>query len=331
MKLLAKAGAPLFLFPLVMILGLAFLVSGSKKADATGTGLSNSVPVAYREIILQAANTCPELEPASLAAQIAQESAWNPKAVSPVGAQGIAQFMPATWLSNGVDGNGDGKQDPFDPADAIPAMAKFMCGNIERAKTLLAEGKVKGEPYDLALAMYNAGEGNVLKHKGIPPFAETLNYINNIKKNTATYRGSNGGHTLPVSSNAIVKEASKYLGVPYVWGGKTANGLDCSGLVSITLTKLGYPEVHGATAQVHTLGKPIYDGYGYNAPWEKLQPGDIIGFDYSDQATVWEYEHIGIYVGERKMIHAPRPGTQVRVEDLGWTLKHRWAVRRLTE
>lgn len=331
MKLLAKAGAPFVLFPLTLILGLAFLLSGSKEADAASNGLSNSVPVQYRELILQAAQTCQELEPAALAAQIAQESAWNPKALSPVGAQGIAQFMPTTWLSQGIDGNGDGKLDPFDPADAIPAMGKFMCSNIERAKTLLAENKVKGEPYDLALAMYNAGEGNVVKYGGVPPFIETLNYVSKIKKNTETYRGSNGGDTLPVSSSAIVKEASKYLGVPYVWGGKTASGLDCSGLVSITLTKLGYPEVHGATAQIHSLGKPIYTGVGYNVPWDKLQPGDLIGFDYSDQTTVFEFEHIGIYVGEKKMIHAPRPGTQVRIEDLSWALKHRWSVKRVTQ
>ena len=53
-----------------------------------------------------------------VAAQLAQESGWNPNATSPAGAQGIAQFMPATWATYGEGG------DPFDPDDAIPGLRR---------------------------------------------------------------------------------------------------------------------------------------------------------------------------------------------------------------
>ena len=74
--------------------------------DPVGTALSMAVPAEYRELIEEAGNTCPEVSPNLLAALLTQESGFNPKARSPVGAQGIAQFMPSTWESHGIDGNG---------------------------------------------------------------------------------------------------------------------------------------------------------------------------------------------------------------------------------
>lgn len=327
----AKLAGGLLISPLIIVLLIILTLGGGSTANADNTGISTEVPEAYRDLVIKAAAHCDELTPAALAAQIAAESGWNPTAGSPAGAQGIAQFMPGTWASNGVDGDNDGKADVMNPADAIPAMGKFMCSLISRSKQLIADSRIKGDVYELALAMYNAGEGNVTKYGGIPPFSETINYIARIKDTTAQYAGSNDGQTRPVSSNAIVKEASKYLGVPYVWGGKTASGLDCSGLVSISLTALGYPEVHGTDAQIRTLGKHIYTGLGYNAPWDKMKPGDLIGIDYTGQNTQWEYEHIAIYLGNKQIIHAPRPGLHVKIEDLEWTYKDRWTVKRVSE
>ncbi|WP_347402960.1 NlpC/P60 family protein [Protofrankia symbiont of Coriaria ruscifolia] len=108
---------------------------------------------------------------ALLHAQINQESGFNPRAGSTAGAQGIAQFLPGTWASVGVDGDGDGKKDVWDPADAIPAMAKHMAALI-RAN----DGDV-----GRALAGYNAGQGAVEKYDGIPPYRETQNYVRSIE------------------------------------------------------------------------------------------------------------------------------------------------------
>lgn len=329
-----KLASGLFVTPLILIILVVVNLgnSGNSAAEAADfNGINENVPEPYRDMVLKGASYCQELTPALLAAQIAVESGWDPTVVSPAGAQGISQFMPGTWAGNGIDGDGDGKADAFNPADAIPSMGKFMCTLISRAHQRIEEGVVNGNPIDLVLAMYNAGEGNVLKYGGIPPFTETLNYVRRIKENANNYSGNHDGQTLPVSSNAILNEARKYLGTPYVWGGKNSSGLDCSGLVTITLTALGYPAIHGTDAQIPSYGKHVYTGLGYSAPWDKMKPGDLIGIDYTGQKTVWEYEHIGIYIGNKQMIHAPRTGTKVRVENLEWAYKDRWTIKRLTE
>ena len=63
-----------------------------------------------------------------LAAQLYQESHFNPDAVNrKSGAQGMGQFLPGTWALYGVDADGDGKADPFTPADAIASAASYDC------------------------------------------------------------------------------------------------------------------------------------------------------------------------------------------------------------
>jgi hypothetical protein len=92
---------------------------------------------------------------------IGAESSWNPSAVSPKGATGLGQLMPATAAELGVDPN-----DPFQ--------------NIEGSARYLAQQYDTFGSWPLALAAYNAGPGNVRKHGGIPPFAETQAYVPKI-------------------------------------------------------------------------------------------------------------------------------------------------------
>jgi soluble lytic murein transglycosylase-like protein len=104
-----------------------------------------------------------DLDANVMLAQLWQESRFRPNAVSPVGAKGIAQFMPATARRFGL-------KDPFDVQASIEAQAKYM-------RFLLN----KFGDYALALAGYNAGEGNVQKYGNkIPPFKETQNYVQSI-------------------------------------------------------------------------------------------------------------------------------------------------------
>ncbi len=92
------------------------------------------------------------------------ESGFDANAVSPAGAQGVMQLMPSTAKALGVE-------DPFDARSNIMGGAKYIAQKLRQYN-----GDV-----DLALAAYNAGSGNVAKYGGIPPFAETKNYISRIK------------------------------------------------------------------------------------------------------------------------------------------------------
>lgn len=107
------------------------------------------------------------VDPRFIHAVIKQESRYNPKAVSYVGAQGLMQMMPATAKRFGL-------KDPFDPAANVEAGTKYLKFLLKRFN-----GDVS-----LALAGYNAGEGSVDKYKGVPPYGETQNYV---KKISATY------------------------------------------------------------------------------------------------------------------------------------------------
>lgn len=142
------------------------------------------VPNEYRKLIKQAARECPELTPRLLAAQLDQESGFNPEAVSPAGAEGIAQFVPDTWAVWGRDLDGDGVASVYDPREAIDAQGRLMCFLVFEAKT----SGIEGDPLDLALAAYNAGWSNVVRYDGIPPFRETEAYVKRIRDREDGYR-----------------------------------------------------------------------------------------------------------------------------------------------
>src|SRR5215472_16972437 len=107
--------------------------------------MASTVPSAYRGWVNTAARGT-GLPASVVASQINMESGFNPRAVSPAGAQGIAQFMPGTWASNAPRGSS-----PFDPTASLSAYTKLM-------GTLLSQygGNVRN-----ALAAYNAGPGNL--------------------------------------------------------------------------------------------------------------------------------------------------------------------------
>ncbi|RRD29003.1 hypothetical protein EII10_07880 [Actinomyces bowdenii] len=116
-------------------------------------------------------------------------------------------------------------------------------------------------------------------------------------------------------------------GVPYLWGGASPSGFDCSGLVHYVFSQLGI-ELQRTSAQQGAQGREIYTGPGTGAPWDEMSPGDVIFFP----AGTDSYDHIGIYSGHRRMIHAPTTGEAVTEVDLDSSWQERsWSVRRMTQ
>ncbi|OSP55625.1 lytic transglycosylase [Pseudoruegeria sp. SK021] len=121
-------------------------------------------PVIYRGKYLPVAKAAARRHkiPESLFVRLVQqESGWNPTAVSPKGAMGLAQLMPDTARMLGVD--------PSDPEQNLLGGARYLRQQYDKFGS-----------WQLALAAYNAGPGAVQKHNGVPPYRETQNYVRAI-------------------------------------------------------------------------------------------------------------------------------------------------------
>lgn len=106
-------------------------------------------------------------------------------------------------------------------------------------------------------------------------------------------------------ANGIVSQAQEYLGVPYVWGGTSPSGFDCSGLVYYVFAQKDIQLERTAQSQFQTNGQLIGK--------EELQPGDLVFFDTEGAGAA---THVGIYAGNNIMIHAPHTGDVVKYSDI---------------
>jgi cell wall-associated NlpC family hydrolase len=103
----------------------------------------------------------------------------------------------------------------------------------------------------------------------------------------------------PPTHGGVVGVAMSYLGVPYVWGGGSPSGFDCSGLVMYAFAQVGVSVPHSSYAQ-YGMGVPVSR--------DQLAPGDLVFFD--------GLGHVGIYIGGGQFVHAPHTGDVVKVSSM---------------
>ncbi|MFC6600492.1 C40 family peptidase [Kitasatospora paranensis] len=234
-------------------------------------------------------------------------------------AAGPMQFMPATWINDGQDGNSDGASNPQNVFDAALTTATYLCG------TGTADLR-NPEELRAAILRYNHSQ----------------TYVDEVLQWKTTYdqMGQTAGNGPPVPGGsargqAVVAAAQREMAqnIPYSWGGGgTAGpsvgfcdgkngylngvcqashtvGFDCSGLSQYAYGQVGVSIDRTAQAQ--------YDGAPTKIPLSvglaALQPGDLVFFSLNPGSGQGIY-HVGIYVGGGQMINAAHTGTNIRQE-----------------
>ncbi len=334
-------GVVLAFLAFLLVAGPAIIVPTSDSqsmplaADVASQQAPAEVPAQYWTWYQKAGQLCPGagITADLLAAQGYQESGFNPDAVSPTHAEGIAQFEPDTWPQWSADDDHTGNVTPFNPNDAIMAQGRFMCSLASDAKSSgLASANVT--VVMLALAGYNAGWKAVLAAGGIPQNGQTPAYVKNIMALAAQYQqesSGGGGVSVPGSGTGsdVAKRALTMLGVPYVYGdqnppagpntgfcsGTPDNGdgwlngscfaadhigFDCSGLVMWAW----WPYVH--------LPRVASDQYAatdaHTVSVANLQPGDLLFLSPGGaRGGITGIYHVGVYSGTTRSCRPRTP------------------------
>lgn len=196
------------------------------------------------------------------------------------------------------------------PASADATVAKQIATSVDSAQ--LAKGTVEKLTVnqEVTSGVAEPTQSNVAAKVSAAPASASATApasTQNTQRSSSESAETFVGRDLGKADGTAVGIAMQYQGVPYVWGGMSPSGFDCSGLVSYVYAQLGKPLPHSSAA----IGR-----MGTSLPLSQAQPGDIL----------WHPGHVAIYVGGGKIIHAPKPGDRVKVAPI---YRNAWKVVRL--
>ena len=180
---------------------------------------------------------------------------------------------------------------PARPHRGAPARATFLAATTPDSKVLLAQLDADLQTREARLHTASL-ELDRSRHM-LDAFTDTLRQAMMEAGPDAT-----GLHP-------FVRVAQRYAGTPYVWGGESGRGFDCSGFIMVVMRDLGYRALPHSAAEQFTYGKPVAQAL--------LKPGDIVFFKNTYKPGI---SHVGIYLGKRRFIHAAGTGIGTIVSSL---------------
>jgi cell wall-associated NlpC family hydrolase len=208
-------------------------------------------------------------------------------ATNSAGAGGPMQFLASTWQEYGVSVDG-GPPDRWNAADAIFTAARYLRAN--------------GAPQELERAIF--------------AYNHSREYVAEVLRWAAHYeREAQALSTEPATDGAAGRAVAFALdqqGVPYVYGGESPAGYDCSGLMQAAY--------HAAGITLPRTAQEQYDAGPHLPAGAQLQPGDLVFFGQSTS----DVEHVGIVIAPGEMVDAPHTGTVVQVQPFPTTVGAKW-------
>ncbi len=300
-----------------------------------GNLASGKLPAELEPWYRRAGSLCPEITASLLAAQGQAETGFRRGLTSPAGAQGLGQFLPSTATTAAPDGqpyvidaDGNGVASVWDDGDAIVGQGRYMCALAAKVEGWKQQGRVSGDTAALALAAYNAGEGAVLASGGMPNQApghitETHPYVAKILAAEPGFRSlGSSGRFVPDGgselSNQVVAAGRQWLGTPYAFGGGGPQGPTGGGFDDPGFTAAAVFAASGGTISLPRTPEQQWK-VGAEVPMNEAQPGDLVFGDWGAAGP----GHVGIYLGNGLMMHAPGQGDSVREAPVASDMKAR--------
>jgi cell wall-associated NlpC family hydrolase len=286
--------------PLVLVLFTMLVIGGISTGIIGGNAPSDDarqdIPGDYLAMYQQAADACPGL-PWSVVAAIGKVETNHGRLKAPgvteganfAGAAGPMQMgigvgaAGSAFWNYAIDGDGDGRASPYDPADAIPSATAYLC------KALRDHGG------DLSQAVFSYNHAQWYVDKVLA-----------IASSYAATASLPAGAPAADAVDAALQFAFNQLGKPYRWGATGTNGFyDCSGL-TLRAYQAGGLQLPRTAAMQWNAGPHILDP-------SAVQPGDLVFYatDLSNPATI---HHVGLYIGAGNMINAPHTGAVIRIQ-----------------
>jgi len=253
--------------------------AGESGGGAATDGLA--VPASWVTLERGAAATCPGLGWSLLGAigRVESDSGRSrfpgvTSGANAYGAEGPMQFEQATFEEYAVVGPGGATPaSPYDPVDAVYTAARMLCANGAATPS-----GVFGAVFD---------------------YDHSVLYVETVLVLARAFADDPSLDSVPASALAF---AAAQLGTPYVWGGESSGGYDCSGLVQASYRSVG--------VELPRVAQTQYDAGPLLRPRAAVEPGDLIFFGSGPTGV----SHVGMYVGSGDMIDAPHTGTVVRVQ-----------------